>query len=114
MNLVLNARDAMPSGGIVSIEVRNMMLNDGYFEGHIRARPHVLITVSDTGSGMSKAVRERAFEPFFTTKPPGKGSGLGLATVYAIVQDCGGQITIASEPGKGTSIRFYLPAVARD
>jgi signal transduction histidine kinase len=112
MNLVLNARDAMPTGGVVSVEVRNIVLDDGFPDKHARGKRHVLVTVSDTGVGMSKDLQARVFEPFFTTKPPGRGSGLGLATVRNIVQECGGRITIVSEPGKGTSVRLYLPAVS--
>ena len=116
MNLVVNARDAMPSGGRLMITTANVELDELYVASHADAciGPHVLLTVRDTGCGMSSAVLERIYEPFFTTKPAGKGTGLGLATVYTIVRRLGGHITVISAPHEGTQFEVYLPASARD
>jgi two-component system, cell cycle sensor histidine kinase and response regulator CckA len=115
VNLVLNARDAMPMGGTISIETSNveLTLSDLEAEG-LRLQPgaYVMLAVADTGTGMDATTRARAFEPFFTTKPKGKGTGLGLATVYGIVDQTGGAITIKTALGRGTIVRIYLPAVA--
>lgn len=108
MNLVVNARDALENGGEIIVETGNANL-DGDPE-----RPHVFIRVTDNGSGMTDEVRAHVFEPFFTTKEQGKGTGLGLATVYGIVQQSGGSITISTEPGKGSSFTVYLPRVFSD
>jgi signal transduction histidine kinase len=114
MNLALNARDAMPSGGKLVIETSNVDLDESYARSHPEARPgpYVLLTVGDTGMGMEPATLARIFEPFFTTKPEGQGSGVGLAVVYAIVDRCGGFIHVESAPGRGTRMRVYLPRVA--
>jgi PAS domain S-box-containing protein len=111
INLVVNARDAMPGGGTVDVSLRNVELENAYCAQHPDARPggHVLLEVADTGAGMSPEVLAHVFEPFFTTKPAGEGTGLGLATVYGIVAQAGGHVTVESQEGKGSRFRVYLP-----
>jgi CheY-like chemotaxis protein len=114
MNLAINARDAMPTGGQLTIETSNVLLNsaDTIPPLNCKTGPHVMLAMSDTGCGMSAAVLAQIFEPFFTTKPLDKGTGLGLSMVLGIVQQSGGCVHAYSEPGHGTTLKIYFPVVA--
>jgi PAS domain S-box-containing protein len=111
LNLAINARDAMPEGGKLTIDVYNVRLTDRYAAAKIEVNPgeYVVVALTDNGTGMSQEVLDRAFEPFFTTKPVGKGTGLGLSSIYGFAKQTGGNLTIYSEEGQGTTIKLYIP-----
>jgi CheY-like chemotaxis protein len=116
MNLVVNARDAMPKGGTLTVTCANADLNAAHVAAHVGARPgsHVIVSISDSGVGMSNETMERMFEPFFTTKPIGKGTGLGLTTVYEIVKQAGAHISVDSEVDQGSTFTVYFPAAEEE
>jgi two-component system, cell cycle sensor histidine kinase and response regulator CckA len=116
INLVVNACDAMPQGGKIVIETSNLELDDSYSKGHpkVQPGPYVVLSVADTGSGMSSETLQKIFEPFFTTKAFGEGTGLGLAMVYGAMQQAGGHVGVYSEEGKGTTFRLYFPKVEEE
>jgi CheY-like chemotaxis protein len=116
LNLAVNARDAMPRGGKLTIETRNVFLDEAYCQraGELASGEYVEITVSDTGEGMSPKVLQHAFEPFFTTKVVGQGTGLGLSQVYGFVKQSGGHVEITSQVGTGTTVTIYLPRLHGD
>ena len=114
MNLLVNARDAMPDGGVVRIETSNVELDEADAEDAMKAGPHVMIAVTDSGCGMDVETQAKIFEPFFTTKAVGEGTGLGLSTIYGIIKQSGGNIQVANKLGGGATFKIYLPREAAE
>ena len=111
MNLAVNARDAMPEGGKLTLEVANAYLDDDYVFSNpdVKTGAYVMVAVTDTGVGMSREIIRRAFDPFFTTKPEGQGTGLGLSQVFGFIKQSGGHVKLYSEVGQGTTVKLYIP-----